>query len=121
MDAPFFLLISRTDFKQESIPSTTRTTALHPLLHAMSSLPSGTGSSTVAWTYIAESGEGQDQLSAQDVRAGFEKGTDDVKLQLLRHVITSTLNGTPYVSVSASEPAKAKRSWVLAWARWKRA
>lgn len=57
----------------------------------------GAGSGSIAWTFISEPSEGSDQLSAQDLRAGLEKGTDDVKLQLLRHIITSTLNGTPYV------------------------
>lgn len=62
----------------------------------------GAGSGSIAWTYISEPSEGSDQLSAQDLRAGLEKGTDDVKLQLLRHIVTSTLNGTPYVRLATA-------------------
>lgn len=70
----------------------------------------GAGSGSIAWTYIAEPSEGSDQLSAQDIRAGLEKGTDDVKLQLLRHIITSTLNGTPYVRANAYMASHGRRA-----------
>lgn len=57
--------------------------------------------SGTAWTYISEPVEGVENPSVQDLRAALEKGTDEVKLEILRRVITSTINGTPYVSGGA--------------------
>lgn len=67
-----------------------------------SSAPNSTANSaTVAWTYVAEDHNdgGVSQLSEADLRVSLEKGSEDVKLQVLRYIITNTLNGTSYVSV----------------------
>lgn len=55
-------------------------------------------SGSTAWTYISEAAEAHEQPSVQDLRAALERGTDDVKLDILRRVITGTLNGNAYVS-----------------------
>lgn len=36
--------------------------------------------------------------TSQDLRAALEKGTDELKLDTLRRIIISTLNGSPHVS-----------------------
>lgn len=51
-----------------------------------------------AFTYIGEPSEGLELPSAQDLRAALEKGNDDLRLDVLRRVITATMNGTQYVS-----------------------
>lgn len=37
--------------------------------------------------------DAQDQFAPQDLRAALEKGTDELKLETLRRIIVSTLNG----------------------------
>ena len=54
-------------------------------------------SGSVAWTYIAEPSEGVEQASVQDMRAALEKGSDDLRLDLLRRIVVGTLNGNTYV------------------------
>ncbi|KAH9815854.1 adaptin N terminal region-domain-containing protein [Melampsora americana] len=39
--------------------------------------------------------DAQDQYATQDLRAALEKGTDELKLETLRRIIVSTLNGNP--------------------------
>ncbi|KAI8461380.1 coatomer beta subunit [Phakopsora pachyrhizi] len=39
--------------------------------------------------------DAQDQYAPQDLRAALEKGTDELKLETLRRIIVSTLNGNP--------------------------
>lgn len=39
--------------------------------------------------------------SAQELRQGLEKGTDDVKIETLRKIIISTINGNPQVGHAA--------------------
>lgn len=61
----------------------------------------------LAFTLVAE--DQQDTLAtAQDLRAALEKGTDELKLDTLRRIIISTLNGQPQVSrVAISKHAHA--------------
>lgn len=49
----------------------------------------------LAFTLIAD--EQIDMPPTQDLRAALEKGTDEVKLDTLRRIIVSTLNGSPHV------------------------
>lgn len=57
---------------------------------------SGSGStSNLAFTLVAEDPDAM--ATSQDLRAALEKGTDDVKLETLRRIIISTLNGQPHV------------------------
>ena len=56
---------------------------------------SGSGSN-LAFTLVAEDPDAM--ATSQDLRAALEKGTDEVKLETLRRIIISTLNGQPHVS-----------------------
>lgn len=56
----------------------------------------------LAFTLVAD--EGDLGYQTQDLRAALEKGTDELKLDTLRRIIVSTLNGQPqvrYVSACA--------------------
>lgn len=57
---------------------------------------SGSGSN-LAFTLVAEDPDAM--ATSQDLRAALEKGTDEVKLETLRRIIISTLNGQPHVSI----------------------
>ncbi|KAM0751934.1 Coatomer, beta subunit [Meredithblackwellia eburnea MCA 4105] len=60
----------------------------------MESQPSNASTGALAFTLVADE---QDMLhSAQDLRAALEKGTDELKLDTLRRIIISTLNGNPH-------------------------
>jgi coatomer subunit beta len=50
----------------------------------------------LAFTLVAD--EGDLGYQTQDLRAALEKGTDELKLDTLRRIIVSTLNGQPQVS-----------------------
>ncbi|KAI5474319.1 coatomer protein complex, subunit beta [Pseudohyphozyma bogoriensis] len=60
----------------------------------MSHDKSASGGQPLAFTLVAEE---QDVYphTAQDLRAALEKGSDDLKLETLRRIIISTLNGQP--------------------------
>ena len=58
-------------------------------------------SSATAYTLIAEASEGLDVPPAQDLRNALQNGTDDLRLDVLRRIITATMNGTAYVSCDA--------------------
>lgn len=62
-----------------------------------SSQASGSGTS-LAFTLVAD--ETETLATAQDLRAALEKGTDELKLDTLRRIIISTLNGSPHVSTA---------------------
>ena len=47
--------------------------------------------SQICYTLVHDNA--QDQYGTQDLRAALEKGTDEVKLETLRRIIVSTLNG----------------------------
>lgn len=51
---------------------------------------------TPCFTLVAD--EGDLGYQTQDLRAALEKGTDELKLDTLRRIIVSTLNGQPHVS-----------------------
>jgi coatomer subunit beta len=53
-------------------------------------------SANLAFTLVAD--EQSDMATTQDLRAALEKGTDDLKLDTLRRIIISTLNGSPHVN-----------------------
>lgn len=55
---------------------------------------------TPCFTLVAD--EGDLGYQTQDLRAALEKGTDDLKLDTLRRIIVSTLNGQPHVRPHAS-------------------
>ncbi len=52
---------------------------------------------TPCFTLVAD--EGDLGYQTQDLRAALEKGTDELKLDTLRRIIVSTLNGQPHVSL----------------------
>lgn len=54
-------------------------------------------SDATAFTLVHD--DSSDQSTTQDLRLALEKGNDDVKLDTLRRIIVSTLNGQPQVSV----------------------
>ncbi|KAG0152330.1 hypothetical protein CROQUDRAFT_649710 [Cronartium quercuum f. sp. fusiforme G11] len=49
------------------------------------------GSNQACYTLVHD--DAQDQYGPQDLRAALEKGTDELKLETLRRIIVSTLNG----------------------------
>jgi coatomer subunit beta len=51
--------------------------------------------SNMCFTLVAEDPEAL--ATSQDLRAALEKGTDELKLETLRRIIISTLNGQPHV------------------------
>lgn len=53
--------------------------------------------STSSYALVAEGTETEEHLSLADYRNGLQKGNDDVKLSLLRSIVTSTLNGRDLV------------------------
>lgn len=53
---------------------------------------------TVVWGDVSE------LPSTQEFRQALEKGSDEVKLEMLRRIVTATLNGSPQV-----------RFTILAW------
>jgi coatomer subunit beta len=50
----------------------------------------------LAFTLVAD--ESESLATSQDLRAALEKGTDELKLETLRRIVISTLNGSPHVS-----------------------
>jgi coatomer subunit beta len=62
----------------------------HLIYHIMATAAS-------AWTFVAEPSEGVEYPPASDLRAALQKGSDDTRLEILRRIITATLNGNPYV------------------------
>lgn len=76
---------------------------------AMSADKSSGSSASLAFTLVAE--DHQDTLhSTQDLRAALEKGTDELKLDTLRRIIISTLNGQPQVSLTTRQPQAEARA-----------
>jgi hypothetical protein len=64
----------------------------------MASAGSGSISANPCFSIVAEDAHDETAtLSVQDYRAGLQKGTDDVKLSLLRSIVTATLNGRDMV------------------------
>jgi len=61
---------------------------------------------TPCFTLVAD--EGDLGYQTQDLRAALEKGTDDLKLDTLRRIIVSTLNGQPQVRVVLTRPSQAR-------------
>lgn len=51
---------------------------------------SDAASFTLVWDNASD-----EMPSTQDLRHALEKGSDDVKLDTLRRIITATLNGSP--------------------------
>lgn len=52
-----------------------------------------TSSSAPCYTLVHD--DAQESYTAQDMRAALERGTDELKLDTLRRIIVSTLNGNP--------------------------
>lgn len=50
----------------------------------------------ISYTLIADDGLSS-LASTQELRQALEKGSDDVKLETLRKIIVSTINGAPHV------------------------
>jgi coatomer subunit beta len=42
--------------------------------------------------------------STQELRAGLEKGSDEVKIDTLRRILVSTINGNPQVRLDDHAP-----------------
>lgn len=61
----------------------------------MDQASTASASSNLAFTLVAD--EQTDMATTQDLRAALEKGTDELKLDTLRRIIISTLNGSPHV------------------------
>lgn len=53
--------------------------------------------SNLCFTLVAEDQSEGALATSQDLRAALEKGTDELKLDTLRRIIISTLNGQPHV------------------------
>jgi coatomer subunit beta len=47
------------------------------------------------YTVVVE--DGSEMPSTQDLRAGLQKGSDEVKIETLRKIIVATVNGNPHV------------------------
>lgn len=57
-------------------------------------------SEAIAYTVVApDLGNDGIELSTQDLRLNLQKGSDEVKLETLRRIIVSTLNGSPQPSL----------------------
>lgn len=56
-------------------------------------------SDPLAYTLVAHSAGYRLDLSSQELRNNLQKGNDEVKLETLRAIIVSTLNGTPHPSL----------------------
>lgn len=55
-----------------------------------------TSSEAIAYTVVASDPSSDViELSTQDLRNNLQRGSDEVKLETLRHIIVSTLNGSP--------------------------
>lgn len=54
-------------------------------------------SSDTCYTIVFESAS--ESPSVSDLRSALEKGSDDVKIDTLRKLIVSTINGNPQVSL----------------------
>ena len=63
---------------------------------------------TPCFTLVAD--EGDLGYQTQDLRAALEKGSDDLKLDTLRRIIVSTLNGQPQVRVVLSWTGSTRRA-----------
>lgn len=50
----------------------------------------------LSYTIVADDGRADSQTT-QELRQGLEKGSDEVKLETLRRIIVSTVNGSPHV------------------------
>jgi len=50
----------------------------------------------ISYTLIADDGHSS-LASTQELRQALEKGSDEVKLETLRKIIVSTINGVPHV------------------------
>lgn len=69
----------------------------------------------IAYTVVADDSRGESP-STQELRQGLEKGSDDVKLETLRKIVVSTLNGSPHVSRCRSPRiAVVVRRWRTGW------
>lgn len=69
--------------------------------------------SNLAFTLVADE-SGETLPTAQDLRAALEKGTDELKLDTLRRIIISTLNGAPQVrssSLAYRRDCRARGGW----------
>lgn len=51
-----------------------------------------------AFCYTVVYEDSSESPSTQDLRTALQKGTDDVKLDTLRKIIVSTINGNPQAS-----------------------
>lgn len=49
-----------------------------------------------------------DYPSSQELRSGLEKGSDEVKIETLRKIIVSTINGNPQASLFSISPNKCR-------------
>lgn len=56
-------------------------------------------SEPMAYTLVASNGGSRVDMSAQELRSNLQKGSDEVKIETLRAIIVSTLNGTPHPSL----------------------
>jgi coatomer subunit beta len=54
-------------------------------------------SSPEASCYTVVFEDNAESASTQELKAGLEKGTDEVKIDTLRRIIVSTINGNPQV------------------------
>lgn len=69
-------------------------------LQSLSNLDTTTMAEQACYTVVREdSSEGP---TTQDLRNALQKGTDETKIETLRTIIVSTLNGNPHVRVSSS-------------------
>jgi coatomer subunit beta len=53
------------------------------------------------YTVVFESSS--ESPSTQELKAGLEKGSDEVKIDTLRKILVSTINGNPQVSLLSTD------------------
>lgn len=68
---------------------------LHYVFHSFAFSIFNMASEASSWTVIAE--DNAETPSTSDLRSALQKGSDDVKLDTLRKIIVSTINGNPQV------------------------
>lgn len=93
--SPGFARLKRADEvkKMVSIRSRGTRVALYALLPTSTTMANTTDAS--CYTIVFE--DSSESPSTQELRAGLEKGSDDVKFDTLRKIVISTINGNPQV------------------------
>ena len=71
-------------------------------------------SSTDSSCYTVVFDSSSETLSAADLRKSLEKGSDEVKIDTLRRIVISTMNGNPHVRVFDQTAQYMRSIYILA-------